>query len=528
MKIKFILFFFIFFIISQIYYAFDLNVTIIDNNSDYIEDVRVIVEDTIKTTDSSGKASFSDLNRYIDIKLSKDGYKERYLKTDLNKNKNLSIFLDRKESNFFFSLKKAADYGHSFSTEELGEYDDLSNAVVNFYKDDKLITSIDYTGEKSELNLADGSYDIEIFTLSTPPYILKNIEINREKYNYLNVTMVIGQSKVEGRVVNNNSYLGGVKLIFKDNINKTYTFTSDLDGSFEGYLPPNIYELSVEKNGYQLGSSNIFDFSNTQLTYKPIIELVEEPSYIEGYVFDTEGKALANSKLEIKNNGMEKIIYTDMNGRYFTRVEKGLVFIKANKNGFYPSGKIERVEAFSTKRIDNIVIQEKLSALYGNVTNGISPVMGVRVKLYEKNGTFVASSKTDINGYFAIENIKITEEYYLAIDNPMYLSYKSQLFSNEEKERKNINIILNDNNINFVVELTSPGKDKTLDNVEVIVNDNKFRTDLNGIVNETVYSDEKVEALNIKVPTYNFNRVYRIEDLGKEPYLIKVEVNNNL
>ncbi len=518
MKKTFLIFFLI---ITKVYFAFDLDVTIKDNNNNNLKDIVVYIDGNKKTTNLDGKVTFDQLEGLYQVDIKSEHYSTRKFFTEIKNNKEIVVYLDNKDVNFTFSLGRGEKLEYTFEDKYI-EYP-IGNAVVNIIKDGRLFYTFDYMGKPLEFFLKEGRYTIEIFTVFREPYIINNLYINPEKNEELNISLPINLTQVEGRLISNNSYLGGATITFIDQGENSYSFKSDIQGFFKGSLPPNIYKVEVNKKGYFVDEDLTLDFSNSDQKYKPIIEVAEIPSIIKGYVFDTKGNPLKNSKLEIKNNGKELITYTNIDGSYTLEVEKGLVFIKSNAKGYYPSGKIERVEAFSTKTISDIVVQERYSSISGTVTNGILPLGSIRVDLYNELGDFIASTTSSSNGFYRFDEIRVVDRYYVKVDNNNYLPYESGSFSVEEKVIRNFNILLNDNNINFVIELTGiNGEDR--EGVEVLVNDLNYKSDLNGIINERILTKEPLESIHVEIPNLNFYREYLLKDLGNEPYLIKIKI----
>lgn len=518
MKKTFLIFFLI---ISKVYFAFDLDLTIKDNNNNNLKDIVVHIDGKNKRTNLDGKVTFDQLEGLYQVELKSNHYSSRKFFAEIDKDKEIVVYLDNKDVNFTFSLGRADELEYTFDKKDM-EYP-IGNAVVNIIKDGRLFYTFDYLGKSLEFYLKEGSYTIEVFTIFREPYIIKDLYIDPKKNKELNVFLPISLTKVEGRLMSNNSYLGGATISFIDQGENVYSLKSDIQGFFKGSLPPNIYKVEVNKKGYFVNKDLTLDFSNSNQNYKPIIEVSEIPSVIKGYVFDSKGNPLKNSKLEIKNNGNELITYTNMDGSYEAEVEKGLVFIKSNTRGYYPSGKIERVEAFSTKSISDIIVQERFSTIVGTVTNGILPLGSIKIDLYSEKGDFISSTTSSENGFYRFDNVKVIDNYYIKVDNRNYIEYESNIFSIEEKVIRNFNILLNDNNVNFVIELTSiDGEDRS--GVEVLVNNLNYRSDLNGIINERILTKEPLKTIQVEIPKYNFYREYSLDDLGKEPYLIKIKI----
>lgn len=514
---------FIFFIICQSFFSYNLKVKVEGPDGSPIKNTSVIINNFSKKTNQKGYVDFENINGEHNIYV----YNENYSSIDIRKNfdsdDSITFVLNPIKHDFYIALFHGQELKYKKSNiKEFSQ--EIKGAIINIYSKGNLLYSLDYKGSYNGIQIPDGTYDFEIFTLFSAPYTIKDIKLKREENTYLNLYLPINFVKIKGKIKNENSLFGGVQIEFQNINNEKYEVYSNFDGSFEINLLPNMYKVEVNKAGYKLKKKYEFEFADSDITYNPEIELVQIPSSIEGYVFDTTGKAIVNTKLTISNNNKDITVYTDLNGFYKSEVEKGLVFIKALKDGYYPSGKIERVEAFSIKKIPDIVIQQKLASIEGILTNGVSPLKNIDVKLYDSQNTFVAKIKTNSKGFFSFDNIKALSDYHIIIDDSAYVYFQSENVYLDNNETKNINIILEDNNVNFVVELESE-KIKDLENIKVVINEEMFSSDLNGIVNNKILSRKKIEKLNIYIPEFNIDSEYMTKNLGKEPYLIKIKLD---
>lgn len=517
------LYFFIFFIISSCLFSYNLEVVVKDSGGYPIKDSSVIVGNFSKTTDQNGKVQFKNIKGEYNIYVHNDNYNPGSIQKTFKADDSITFMLTPIKHNFYVSLYRGESLGHLLDDKK-STRDNIKGAIINVYSKGSLLYSLDYQGGFQGIQIPDGNYDFEVFTLFSPPYIIKDITLKKQEKQYVNIFIPLNLISVEGKVFHEKSLIGGVKLTFQNMEKERFEVYTNINGSFELSLLPNVYDLEIEKPGYTSMGKYQFEFFDTEKKYYPEIELVEIPSTIEGYIYDSRGITLANTKLDIKNNDKSITVYSDLNGFYKAEVERGLVFIRAIKDGYYPSGKIERVEAFSTKQISDIVIQEKLGAIEGKITDGVSPIAGLKIELYDDKNNFIAETLSNSNGFFSFDRIKALKNYYLSIDNPAYVLYKSAELYVDNNESKQSTIILEDNNVNFVVELVSKTIND-LENIEVIINETKFSSDLNGIVNDKVLSREKVEEINVSIPEFKINKKFMTKDLGQEPYLIKINLD---
>lgn len=522
MKNKF-LYFFIFFIISSCLFSYNLEIDIKDSNGYPIKNTSVIIGDFSKITDETGKVKFNNINGKYSISVHNENYNSSSIQKNFNSDDKITFILTPLKHNFYVSLYQGDSLTFLLKNKK-GNEENIKGAIINIYSKNNLLYSLDYQGGFQGIQIPDGVYDFEIFTLFSPPYTLKNINLKKRENQYVNIYIPLNLVQVEGRVFHKESLVGGVKVIFKNMEGELFKVISNIDGSFHLNLLPNLYELEIEKPGYKILKSQQFEFFDTEKKYYPEIEIMEIPSTIEGYIYDSRGKALENAKLDIKNNDKNISVYSNLKGYYKAEVEKGLVFIRAVKEGYYPSGKIKRIDSFSTNNIEDIIIQEKLGAIEGKITNGVSPLKNIKIELYDNKNNYISETLSNSDGFFSFDRIKALKNYYIKVNDTEYSIYKSkEIFVDNNKTELN-NIILEDNNINFVIELNSNSL-SDLENIEVIINEKKFLSDLNGIINDKIISREKVEEINIYIPEFKINKKFITKELGHEPYLIKIELD---
>lgn len=433
---------------------------------------------------------------------------------------NINIYRNRRK--IVLSLLEGEKLLHN-QEEQLEESSHFYDAIINFYKEGSLVYSFDYNELSKKIELSIGGYEVEVLSAVYPTHYYKDIMIT-EKSNNLNLYIPIKFVEIKGRVFYKNSSFGGVKLAFEAQNGSKYWSSTNILGEFSITLPQNIYKVYSYKKGYKQKENleiNTRDFKSLENLE---IKLVEIPSLIKGYVFDNRNRPMVNTKLNIKNNDIEKVVYTDMDGYYQLEVERGLVFVRANKKGYSPSGAIERVEFFSKKRMNDIFLQELNSSIRGHISSGIRSLRNIRVALYDSNGDFVKSVHSNNRGYYVFEDIMIDKEYYLIIDSPQHKLYKSKRFNLTRRGIDNFNINLEDFNVSFVLELKS-NRGLDVSRVEVLVNGQKYKSDINGIINEEIRSEKRIDNLEVFIEKFNIDKKFKISELGQEPYLIQINLD---
>jgi len=98
--------------------------------------------------------------------------------------------------------------------------------LINIYKNNELIKSLDYYGKDLGVDLKDGEYTLVIFTLFSSPYVIENMKFNTQKNNYLNINIPVKLLKLNGTITSSNSLLGGALIKFKDKNREIETFSN--------------------------------------------------------------------------------------------------------------------------------------------------------------------------------------------------------------------------------------------------------------------------------------------------------------
>lgn len=508
---------FFFFFLSIIFQIFtnELSLFITDNKKNPISGAYVTVGNEIKKSDINGFVQFVSENDFVNIFVEKNPYKPNEFATKLSKETNIDVIL-QENFDFYLNLYEGNLFEHNFS-DNYSNNTSIKEAIINIYKNNELIKSLDYYGKNLGVDLKDDEYTLVIFTLFSPPYVIEKVKFNSSKNNYLNINIPIKLLKVNGTVSSNNTLLGGATVKFKDK-NRTIESFTNIEGIYNAEVPNGFYELTISKFGYDTVINNIkIDDNKNNLSYN----MNELPSVIKGRIIDSNGNGIANQTISIKNNNNNIQLITDSKGFFESNVFTGLAFLKINIPGFFPTGRVEKIDTLSTKIVSDIKLTERTASLSGTVSNGILPLSNISVKLFDVNGTYFGMAKTDSKGFFSFEKIRSGLEYYLKIDDANYSIYQSKSFVNEDNKNQNFTIILNNNDINFILELKSKIPINYSD-ISVYINNIKFQVDKNGIINEVIQSTKEIESLTVEIPKLGIKKVYELSTLGLEPYLITI------
>ena len=508
--------FFFFFLFSFFHlFSNELSLFITDNKKNPISGAFVTMDNEIKKSDINGFVQFTTENDLVNVSVERTPYKPQEFAAKLSKETNIQITL-QENFDFYFNICESNNFDYNF-LDSVSNNPNIKEAIINIYKDNELIKSLDYYGKDLGVDLKDGEYTVVIFTLFSSPYVIEKIKFNSQKNNFLNINIPIKLLKVNGTITSNSSLLGAALITFKDKSRKIETF-SNIEGTYSVDIPSGFYQMSISKFGYETIVNNIkIDDNKNDLSYN----MNELPSLIKGRIIDSNGNGIPNQSIYIKNNDKDILIITDSKGFFETNVYSGLAFLKINIPGFFPTGRVEKIDALSTKVVPDIKLTERTASLSGTVSNGILPLANIPVKLYDIKGNYFGVVRTDSKGFFSFEKIRSGIEYYLKIEDSNYSNYQSDSFINDDNQNKNFTIILNNNDINFILELKSKNP-IDYNGINVYINNNKFQIDKNGIINEVLQSTKEIKTLVIEIPKLGIKKSYELFELGPEPYLITI------
>lgn len=481
-----------------------------------IDNAYLSIGDTIKRSDKNGYAEFNIEDNIVSIFVERNPYKSQTLTVNTAKENKIEIIL-KDAYDFYINIYEASNYKYEFNQSPLNKYT-IKDSIINIYKSGEMISSYDYYGKDLGVDLKKGDYTVIVYSIFSSPYIIENVKFDTKKAQYLNIELPVTTYNISGIISSNQTLLGGADIIFKDK-NRIFNTSSSIDGSYSIRLPSGIYTQSIDKLGYEtlekaVNINNELDSLNYNLS--------EIPSIIKGRILDSKGNPVANKDISIKNNEKNIIATTDDKGYYEAKVYSGLAFLRIDISGFFPTGRVERIDSLSTKVVNDIKLTERISTLTGTITNGILPIAGISVKLYDEKEHYYGMASTDSKGFFTFNEIKSGIKYFLLVDNSNYSLYKSNVFLPEDNKNQNFSIILNNNDLSFILELKTNVKTYDYSSLSIYINNIKFQPDKNGIINETIKSLKTIETLNVEIPKLDINRTYKLSELGSEPHLILI------
>lgn len=441
---------------------------------------------------------------------------------------NFSNELEEKEFQLKAQFKKFIFYPLLSDTETLlfikdnaliGNDDFAKKSSLKIYKDNSLINTFVFLDNPIELNLNYGIYTFELSNISSDPYKIENVSLQEDTPDYILIKLKKLFATLNGSIQAEDSLLGGVKIRFEDKEGFTYSSTSSIDGSFSIKLPPRPYDIFIEKDGYRLinDQKKYIDFLELNGVYDFNILLEEIPSQITGKITTLTGKPINKARVTLKVGKNEEHIFTNSNGEYEAFVKSGLVFIKIDKPGHKSKGTVKNINKFSTLTNMNFQLEQIFSSIDGLLTDGSSPIEGFKIKVLDENNNLISSNISKNNGLFKIENLPILEQFYLLIEEPGYVKYKSELLSLNTTPITDYHIILIKDSASIIIELKNENKDPLV-NEEVLVNQVKLKTDINGFLETEVKFQENDFYIPIEILSYNFKDRIKIFKTMNSPF----------
>jgi len=301
-----------------------------------------------------------------------------------------------------------------------------------------------------------------------------------------------------------------VFIYFKSKNNKIYTANTDSFGKFNLFLPAGIYNLSIDNKLFLLKENSLyFNFEVPGNKYDLNLETEELPEKISGYVQDLKGNPISKALVTIKVNKDEKTVITDETGFYSTNIKNGLAIIKASKDGFKSKGNVKKINKNENLNSINFFLEEIFSNIKGTITDGVSPLSNIKLLLYDVNNNLVSETNSNINGSFLFEHLPISNKYIIKIENEFFYFYQSPILIISELVETNINIILNKNTLTAIFEIKSENYEP-IKNLEVNINNTKYITDINGLIEANISIDKNSYKINLFIEQYNYKESLEI------------------
>lgn len=324
------------------------------------------------------------------------------------------------EINFHFDIDSGFIYYSNAGIDSIGNLN-----TIQFDKKDVKIT------------LRDGTYIFGFYD-NKDRYLFRKLYITNDRD--FDIFFVPRKSIfVEGNISEKNIPLKNVKLLFVDSAGREYPVFSDENGKYSVNLPPEKYTLISSQFGYEVGNKDInFNFSEPDESYTIPVKFIKAPGKIKGKVLSDKNTPVQKAKIFISNNKKEKIIYTDINGNFSTSLEEGITSMKISKEGFSPTGFIDRFTREDTTKIHKFNLNKKTYFISGTVINDVLPIKNQEIYLFLINGALLDKTITNENGNFKFLNIDKERVYIYIPESENYEEYKSELMTLEESKENNI------------------------------------------------------------------------------------------
>lgn len=286
--------------------------------------------------------SSTDLEKYIDIvdlqhlKKTKDGVKVLQLKTD--KSQKLKVYCG---ANLEYTVQNGFQKPVSLFVNKEENYQDTEEDVPDAEEEDEIniLCEIDDVCPSKECVLEG-----------------KIVEFSERSYSMGSFEDMPGLSDVT------------VSLTSRKN-GKTYTVKTTENGNYKIQLPKGIYDVFVEKDASYTAEKQYLKLMEDKVINKTLMLMSEDwtdEGIVDGYVYNTSGKALADAKVEVYSGvdytveEPEMILYTDAKGYFNTdfMITGGYTFV-ISKDGYEKQSVYQPVIGYVQSTIKRIKLRRK-------------------------------------------------------------------------------------------------------------------------------------------------------------------------
>ena len=150
---------------------------------------------------------------------------------------------------------------------------------------------------------------------------------------------------------------------------KTYTVKTTENGNYKIQLPKGIYDVFVEKDASYTAEKQYLKLMEDKVINKTLMLMSEDwtdEGIVDGYVYNTSGKALADAKVEVYSGvdytveEPEMILYTDAKGYFNTdfMITGGYTFV-ISKDGYEKQSVYQPVIGYVQSTIKRIKLRRK-------------------------------------------------------------------------------------------------------------------------------------------------------------------------
>lgn len=476
------------------------NIKIYDKNK------KIIIDDSFSNSSYTLKLPYDEY--FLEISADKYISAIQNISAD-NIIKNINIVLKNKYKNIRLNFEIGLISDILF-LDKYSDYEIKENKTIIYFeiKKGNLLVTSGSSFSFVDLELEEGLYDLYVSNELAYPFTKKDFKIFSEQKENIIIKLRELPVFIEGKI--NITTGSSVTIYFKSDNNKTYSTNTTTSGSFNLFLPVGSYTLAIDNKLFLLKKENTsfnFDVPGNKLFLN--LEIEELPEFISGYVKDFKGNPLKDALITIKVNKDEKSVYTDKNGFYSTNIKNGLAIIKASKDGFKSKGNVKKINKSEELNSVNFFLEEIYGMLSGTITDGVSPLLNINLKLFDLENIFIAETKTNIDGFFNFNNLSISKKYKIKIENEFFYNYTSPEIEIFDSKTEIFNIILNKNTLNAIIEIKSENLEPIQD-LEVIINNIKYITDMNGLIESNIFIENNSYKFNLFIEQFNYRESFDI------------------
>lgn len=410
------------------------------NNADgsaYGVEVKASNEDGVHTytvfTTEDGSYSIPQVyfGKYT-VTFSKEGY-EKYVKTNLTVPMGQELIVNPSLSSSYGGLRITVGYS---------DREDHSGIVVNVYKDGSLLFSETTTpiGVVVVKGLrigsgyivtasADGYGSSAEADVSVESGVVRDVTLNSLSNRFGSVSGVVVDSF--------NKPVAGATVLLKSESGSSYTLTTDADGRFsKADVLAGEYEVSINMDGYLAQTLPIKYVVEASIQISiPDITLISVFGILTGFVVDAQDNQVDDAIVQLTAEDGTSISTLTADGSFSVKLKTGTYDVVITKPGY------------ANKYFNNVVISPEQNFQLGKVTLAIGTTeisgkvvlsretdfSGVLVTLMSPDSVEVASTTTDVNGFYSFMGID-EGEYVLRFQKEGFVTDQSVTLSTFEGE----------------------------------------------------------------------------------------------
>jgi len=428
------------------------------------------------------------------------------------------IFIDLKipKNKFFIIGNISKNKEIKFYKNNINKITPFKNITLVIFQNGKIIKKIKLKNTFVPIDLENGNYDFMIEDNSYSNIYFRGLKLNSTVNKNIVISIPSIEANIHGFIKNKDQFIGGAKISLVDVNNNSYETLSTFTGEFFLNVPPQKYKIFLNKPGFFLKNNQnlIYDFSTPKEVYNLTLDTEEVLSNIEGLVTDNKGVPISNVNIIINNSKKTIDLKSDNFGNFSTSILPGLLFIKAEKDGYKAFGLVTKLERFSNLSGLKIALTPYLSNISGIIGDNFKPISNIPLTLRNYKGEKIANTISNQNGYYEFSDIKINHKYFISVGVQPYKYYYSDVFSLTKEDIINKNIILQNRHKRIHLEFLNSSK-APLINKNIIIDDITYKTDTNGFL--LLELAENIKNINIKVKSYNYQKQIDLTSISTNP-----------